>query len=58
MAHVAAAAHAAAHMQPGRRPSSSCPADSRAKEIEGMMAIVAKGDAMDPASVQKVFDSE
>jgi hypothetical protein len=29
--------------------------DDRRKEIEGMMAIVAKGDALDRASVDKIF---
>lgn len=32
--------------------------DVRRKEIEGMMAIVAKGDAMNKEDLQKVFDSE
>lgn len=31
--------------------------EDRRKEIEGMMAIVAKGDALDPAAVEKVFAS-
>jgi hypothetical protein len=31
--------------------------DTNRKEIEGMMAIVAKGDALDKAAVQKIFDS-
>lgn len=30
--------------------------DSRRKDIEGMMAIVIRGDALQPDSVQKVFD--
>lgn len=30
--------------------------DSRRKEIEGMMAIVIKGDALQPDSIQKAFD--
>lgn len=30
--------------------------DSRRKEIEGMMAIVVKGDALQPESIQKAFD--
>ncbi len=32
--------------------------ESRRKEIEGMMAIVAKGDVLDKASLAKIFDSE
>ena len=32
--------------------------DVRRKEIESMMAIVAKGDAMSKEDVQKTFDSE
>lgn len=28
------------------------------QEIEGMMAIVAKGDALSPADLQKVMDGE
>jgi shikimate 5-dehydrogenase len=32
--------------------------DVRRKEIESMMAIVAKGDALNKADVQKTFDSE
>jgi hypothetical protein len=32
--------------------------ETNRKEIEGMMAIVAKGDALDKAQVQKIFDSE
>jgi hypothetical protein len=31
--------------------------DDRRAEIEKMIAIVAKGDAMSKADVQKVFDS-
>ena len=32
--------------------------DVRRKEIEGMMAIVAKGDALDSASLAKIFDGQ
>jgi hypothetical protein len=32
--------------------------DDRRKEIEGMMAIVAKADALDKDAVSKVFNGE
>ena len=32
--------------------------EDRRKEIEGMMAIVAKADALDPQAVEKVFASK
>jgi hypothetical protein len=46
---------------PQQKPKKTCTPqrhDDRRKEIEGMMAIVAKADALDKDAVNKVFNGE